>query len=137
MYAASPIFGWLSDAWGTGKTTVLGRVLLAAACLLAGTAGDSVVQITAGLILLGLGWSAAVIAGAALLTSHTETSVRPLVQGFSDMSMSVAGAVGSVIAGVVVWGLSFEALTAVATLALVPVLISVARTRRFTLPSSV
>jgi len=125
MYAASPVFGWLSDRWGAGRTIVLGQGLLALACLLAGTAGDSTMQITAGLILLGLGWSAAVISGAALVTSSSDTDVRPIVQGLSDLMMNVGGAMGGLLAGVIVWAWGFGTLTAIACLALVPVLLAV------------
>ena len=124
MYAASPVFGWLSDTWGAGRTILFGQALLVAACAIAGTAGESMAQITIGLVLLGLGWSASVIAGAALLTSSTDTSVRPLVQGLSDLSMSAAGAMGGLIAGVVVSMWSFGALTALAALAAIPVVLT-------------
>lgn len=127
MYAASPLFGWLSDLWGPGRTILLGQAMLGLACLLAGTAGDSVVRITVGLVLLGLGWSASVIAGAALVTTHTDAEVRPLVQGFSDLSMNAAGALGGLLAGVVVWASNFGVLTAIAAVALIPVIVTVLR----------
>lgn len=127
MYAASPVFGWLSDAWGAGRTILLGQAILLASLATAGTAGDSMVHITIGLVLLGLGWSASVIAGAAMLTSHTDQDVRPLVQGLSDFSMSAAGAFGGLVAGVVVSVWSFGALTTVATLASLVVVVAVAR----------
>ncbi|NLC99006.1 MAG: MFS transporter, partial [Actinomycetales bacterium] len=67
---------------------------------------------------------ASVSAGAALLTSSTDISVRPLVQGLSDLSMSAAGAMGGLIAGVVVSMWSFGALTALAALAAIPVVLT-------------
>ncbi|MFH7321868.1 MFS transporter [Aeromicrobium sp. HA] len=125
MFALSPLFGWLSDRWGPEPTILLGQSVLILACGIAGTAGSSDVQITIGLILLGVGWSMSVIAGAALLTRSAAPEVRPLVQGFSDLTMNLAGAAGGLIAGLVVAVWSFGALTAVATLLTVPVVATV------------
>lgn len=130
MYALSPVMGWLSDKWGAERTILLGIALLLGACAAAGGSGDSITLITLALILLGLGWSAATIAGAALVTSSTELAVRPLVQGFSDMTMNGAGALGSLLAGVVVWALGFAALTVFAAFSLVPVTLIVVRALR-------
>lgn len=125
MYALSPVFGWLTDRWGAQPTILVGQVVLVLACVVAGTAGDSDVQITVGLVLLGLGWSMSVIAGAALLTRSLEPGVRPLVQGFSDLSMNLTGAAGGLLAGVVVALWSFGVLAGVAALLTVPVALGV------------
>lgn len=136
MFALSPLFGWTTDRWGAEPTILLGQAVLILACGIAGTAGDSNVQITIGLILLGVGWSMSVIAGAALLTRSLDASVRPLVQGFSDLSMNLAGAAGGLVAGVVVAAWSFGALSAVATLLTLPVVGAVLLAeRRTTVPS--
>lgn len=125
MYALSPVMGWLTDTVGAEKTILLGQAILALACLVAGLAGGSVLGITVGLTLLGLGWSAAVIAGATMLSTSVDSDVRPLVQGFSDLSMNAAGAVGGLLAGVIVWTWGFGSLTALSTLVLIPVVIAV------------
>lgn len=130
MYALSPVFGWTTDRWGAAPTIIAGQAVLVAACVIAGTAGHSELQITVGLILLGVGWSMSVIAGAALLTRSLESDVRPLVQGFSDLSMNLAGAAGGLLAGLVVAVWSFGALTAVAALLTIPVALGVLATRR-------
>ncbi|MFI5425648.1 hypothetical protein [Aeromicrobium sp. UC242_57] len=65
MFALSPVMGWLSDRWGPDRTILLGQSILLLAVFVAGTSGSSEVQITVGLTLLGIGWSASVIAGAA------------------------------------------------------------------------
>ncbi len=121
MYALSPLFGWMTDTWGAGSTILFGQAVLILACGVAGTSGHSEVQITIGLILLGIGWSMSVIAGAALLTRSVEAEVRPLVQGFSDLSMNLAGAAGGLLAGIVVAVWSFGLLAGVAALLTVPV----------------
>lgn len=122
MFALSPIFGWLTDAWGAQRTILAGQAVLVLACAIAGTAGHSEVQITIGLVLLGIGWSMSVIAGAALLTRSLEPEVRPLVQGFSDLSMNLAGAAGGLLAGLVVALRGFDVLTAVAACLTIPVI---------------
>jgi MFS family permease len=79
MFALSPIMGWLSDRFGPRPTILGGQLVLIAAVAVAGTSGHSDVQITVGLALLGIGWSASVIAGAALVASATDFEVRTLV----------------------------------------------------------
>lgn len=130
MYALSPALGWLADRIGPEFTILLGQAILVAATVLAGTAGHSEARITAGLILLGLGWSASVIAGAALLTRTVEHEVRPLVQGFSDLTMNLAGAAGGLLAGLVVASFGFGALNAAAALLTIPVAVAVLSSRR-------
>lgn len=127
MFALSPVFGWLTDRWGPEPTVLLGQAILILACGIAGTAGTSHVQITVGLVLLGIGWSISVIAGAALLTRSVDPSVRPLVQGFNDLSMNLAGAFGGLLAGLVVAVWSFGALNLVAALLTIPVVLAVLR----------
>lgn len=130
MFALSPIMGWLSDRWGAGQTILLGQSILLLATFVAGTSGHSEGQIMVGLTLLGVGWSASVIAGAALLSASLDASVRPLVQGFSDLSMNLAGAFGGLLAGVVVATTGFGTLNAAAAVLTVPVVALVLSGRR-------
>ncbi|OUZ12692.1 MFS transporter [Aeromicrobium sp. PE09-221] len=135
MYALSPVMGWLTDRVGADATILLGMVTLVIAVALAGTSGHSETRITAGLILLGLGWSASVIAGAALLTHSVEHEVRPLVQGLSDLTMNLSGAAGGLVAGLVVATLGFGALNLAAALLTIPVVVAVLNSRREPTPS--
>ncbi|WP_246065204.1 MFS transporter [Aeromicrobium piscarium] len=130
MYALSPVMGWLTDRIGADTTILLGMSVLVGATALAGTAGHSEPQITAGLILLGVGWSASVIAGAALLTRSVERDVRPLVQGFSDLTMNLAGAAGGLLAGLIVATLGFGILNLATALLTLPVIVAVLTSRR-------
>ncbi|WP_258546576.1 MFS transporter, partial [Microbacterium sp. H6] len=68
MYALSPVFGVLADRWGRLQVVLLGQVLLAGALAFAVFTGTEAWGVMVALILLGLGWSAATVAGAALLT---------------------------------------------------------------------
>ncbi|PRH78677.1 MFS transporter [Streptomyces solincola] len=102
MYALSPVMGWLADRFGRLTVIGLGMGLLSLAALLAGTAGAGHGRTAAGLLLLGLGWSAGMVSGSALLTDSVPQEDRAAAQGLSDLTMNTSAAVGSVVAGVVV-----------------------------------
>lgn len=122
MFALSPVFGWLSDRIGPAPLIVLGQLTLVASTAVAGTAGHSEPQITIGLVLLGLGWSASVIAGAAMLTASVDATARPAVQGVADLSMNLAGAAGGLSAGLMMaWG-GFGPLNAAAATLTIPII---------------
>ncbi|WP_043634048.1 MFS transporter [Nonomuraea candida] len=110
MYVMSPVVGWLADRAGKVPVLILGSALLLAAAALAGTAGHRVWQVTAALVLLGLGWSCGLVAGSALVTESVPIERRPAVQGLSDLLMNVCGATGTIIAGVIVGLLGYGVL---------------------------
>ena len=119
MYALSPVVGWAVDRLGRMPVVLIGLGILGLSCVIAGLApSDSVVQLGIGLFLLGLGWSCTLIAGSAIVTDQTDPDERPSVQGLSDLSMNVAGAVGGALAGLIVMVASYGWLCAAA---LVPV----------------
>lgn len=123
MYALSPLFGWLADRLGRTRMLVAAGVLLAAAAVISSRAAPADTGLlTVGLVLLGLGWSAGLVAGSALLTESVPLRVRPRVQGLSDIAMNVSGAVGGVVAGIVVAGASFAVLGVAAAVVVVPYL---------------
>ncbi|MGW6458087.1 MFS transporter [Streptomyces sp. NPDC055078] len=102
MYAFSPVMGWLTDRFGRLAVIGLTAGLLSLAALLAGTAGSSHTQTAAGLFVLGLGWSAGVVSGSALLTDAVPQPARAAAQGLSDMVMNAAAGIGGVFAGLIV-----------------------------------
>ncbi|MFF8934592.1 MFS transporter [Streptomyces paradoxus] len=102
MYAFSPAMGWLADRVGRITAICLSVAFLAVAALLATTAGTSHTQSMAALFVLGLGWSAGLVAGSALLTDSVPAADRSAAQGLSDLVMSSAAALGTAVAGVVV-----------------------------------
>jgi MFS family permease len=115
MYAFSPLVGWAVDRLGRTAVIVAGCGILLAACALSGLApADNVPVLGAGLFLLGLGWSCTLIAGSTLLTDDVGPVDRPAVQGLSDLSMNVAGALGGALAGIIVMGWSYAVLCAAA-----------------------
>ncbi|MGX9900956.1 MFS transporter [Arthrobacter sp. SA17] len=67
MFALSPVMGWLTDKAGRVQTIALGYLTLVAAVMVSGLGHASTTSVAIGLVLLGLGWSAASIAGSTLL----------------------------------------------------------------------
>lgn len=110
MYALSPVFGVLADRWGRLRVVLLGQALLGGALAFAVFAGTESWGVMVALILLGLGWSAATVAGAALLTEASAPDVRTRRQGRSDSLMSLSAAAGSVLAGVVLSNFQYAGL---------------------------
>ncbi len=121
MYALSPLFGILADRWGRLKVVLLGQLLLAGALGTAIFAGEHPTGVMVALILLGLGWSAATVAGAALLTEATAAALRTRRQGISDSLMSLTAAAGAAGAGVVLSLLGYGGLGAVALVMVVAI----------------
>jgi MFS family permease len=120
MYAFAPVMGWLSDRFGHLRVVLAGVALLLAACLVAGTAGHDSTPLGLGLLLLGLGWSATMVSGSALLSQSMPVDLRPSAQGLSDMLMGLAGASSGAVSGVVVAALGYPMLTLLAALTTVP-----------------
>ncbi|MGW0907768.1 MFS transporter [Streptomyces sp. NPDC002853] len=120
MYALSPLMGWLSDRFGRLSVIGLAVGLLCCAALLAGTAGPSHGQTAAGLFVLGLGWSAGLVSGSALLTDSVPQPARAAVQGLSDLTMNTAAGIGGAAAGLIVARASYGWLNLVGVCVLLP-----------------
>jgi MFS family permease len=127
MFAFSPVMGWLADQAGRIPVVIGGAVALLAAVVLAGTSatGHSA-GLTVGLFLLGLGWSACLVAGSTMLTEAVPLEDRPAAQGSSDLLMGLAAAAGGALAGVVVGTLGYGLLNAGAAVLVVALLLAAA-----------
>ncbi len=135
MYALAPVFGILADRWGRMPTILLGQALLAASLVLAFLGQDSTVAVTFALVLLGLGWSAATVAGAALLTEASDEARRTRRQGLSDTVMSLVGAGGAIAAGVILGWIGYGGLALVVGMGVL-VAVALAPTARSSAPQS-
>ncbi|MCN0154288.1 MFS transporter [Salinispora arenicola] len=120
MYALAPLVGWLADRLGRRAVILGGVALLLAACAIAGTADHHTPQLTVGLVLLGLGWSGTMVGGSTLLSESVPATVRPSVQGFSDLTMGLAGASAAAISGFVMRAAGYPVLTLLAAIVAVP-----------------
>uniref|UniRef100_A0AAU2JKI4 MFS transporter n=1 Tax=Streptomyces sp. NBC_00049 TaxID=2903617 RepID=A0AAU2JKI4_9ACTN len=120
MFAFSPVMGWLADRLGRLSVIGLAAGLLSVAALLAGTAGPSHGQSALGLFLLGLGWSAGMVAGSALLTDSVPQAARAAVQGLSDLTMNTAAGIGGAAAGLVMSQAGYGWLNAIGAGLLLP-----------------
>lgn len=123
MYALSPVFGILADRLGRVPTILLGQVVLAASLVTASFGQESPIAVTIALVLLGLGWSATTVAGSALLTEASAESRRTRRQGLSDFTMSMVGAVGAILAGVVLGMIGYGGLALAVGVAVVAVVV--------------
>jgi len=130
MFAFSPVVGWLADRLGRRPVIFAGIALLLVACGLAGSAGHDVGRLAAGLTLLGLGWSATMVAGSTLVSESVPVELRASAQGLSDLAMGVAGASASAASGVVVGAWGYATLTVFAALATAPLIVLASSSRK-------
>ncbi len=111
MYAFAPVVGILVDRFGRLPMALTGTAILIGSCIIAGTAGPhGTIQLGLGLFLLGLGWSFTLISGSTMVTDAIAAENRPSVQGLSDLVMNVAGALGGILAGLIVVASSYSVL---------------------------
>ena len=129
MFAFAPVFGWLTDRLGRQPVVGAGIALLLAACALTGTAGHEQARLAGGLMLLGLGWSATMVAGSTLLSDAVSGDLRASAQGLSDLVMGLAGASAGALSGVVVEAWGYPVLTLLGAIATVPLIALLAARR--------
>ncbi len=119
MFAFSPVVGMLADRFG--RPPVLGAggsTLLVALLLCASAPAGMSWQVTAGLFLLGLGWSLSMVSASTMVAEHAPLDARTDVQGASDLVMGLTAAVAGALAGIIVGAADYPAL-ALASLLLV------------------
>ena len=129
MYALAPVFGMLSDRVGRIPTILVGQVILLGSLMFTGFGSENELAVVIGLVLLGLGWSAATVAGSTLLSESTIIEKRAARQGVSDLVMSGSGAAGGALAGVVLAFLGYSGLSFVALLLVAGVVARIVLTR--------
>jgi MFS family permease len=125
MFAFAPVFGWLTDRLGRRPVIFAGIALLLTACALAGSAGHHPARLAGGLMVLGLGWSATMVAGSTLLSESVSGELRASAQGLSDLMMGLAGASAGAISGVIVEAWGYPTLALLAALATAPLIVLV------------
>jgi MFS family permease len=81
-------------------------------------------------MVLGLGWSATMVAGSTLLTESIPVELRASGQGLSDLLMGLAGASAGAVSGVIVDAWGYPTLTLLAALATGPLIVLVSFSTR-------
>ncbi|SDS45342.1 MFS transporter [Agrococcus carbonis] len=120
MYALAPVFGWLTDRIGARWVAVGGAAMLAASVGTALALESLLAPVP--LALLGLGWSAATVAGSTIVAGAVPADLRPALQGRSDLVMGLSGAAAGALAGPVLGVVGYAGLN----LATLPVIAAVA-----------
>jgi MFS family permease len=110
MFALSPVFGVLSDRLGRIPTILLGQTMLVFSAVVTAVGSHHHGVVMAGLILLGLGWSASTVSGSALLNDAAPVAHRVRLQGRSDLAMNLAGALGGALSGPVLAFVGYDGL---------------------------
>jgi MFS family permease len=131
MYAASPLFGWLTDRIGPRAVVLVGAALFTASFALGSvdaTAPHSdMSRLMVALGLLGLGWSASIIGGSTLLTQSVAAEARVPLQGSVDAMMNLGAAALAALAGPVLALGGFLAVNVMAACILAPLVVLAVR----------
>jgi predicted MFS family arabinose efflux permease len=130
MYALSPVVGQLADRFGRIPVLLSGQVILLTAAAVSASAGHDETLLVTGLVLLGLGWSFAVVSGSALLAESVGTEAKPGAQGTSDLLMNLAGAGCGAASGALLALVGFTGLNTLAAALTVPVFLLALRAAR-------
>jgi len=132
MFALSPLMGLAADRFGGLPVASAGLGILVVATGLAAFSADSHALTTVGLVLLGVGWSAATVAGSSVIVNAVAPDVRVAAQGVSDTMMSLAGVLGGVLSGLILAAVGYLGLgvaCAVLCIAAIPLLTLLPRRR--------
>ncbi len=120
MYAFSIFSGQLADRWGRGPVILVGASGLILACILA-PISTNLAPLAFSLFLLGLGWNFCYVGGSSLLADQLNHLERAKTQGFNDLLIGLASAIGSFISGLIFAGSGFGVVGLVgAGLAIIP-----------------
>jgi MFS family permease len=97
----------------------------------AALAPDEAHSLTAlALVLLGLGWSACLVAGSTLLSRSVPEDIRTSAQGLSDLTMGAFASIAGTASGPILANLGFHWLAVLCACLLVPVALLALATRR-------
>ena len=122
MYAFSIISGRLADRWGRGPVIMIGSATLVLACI-AATISPDVLPLGVALFLLGLGWNFCYVGGSTLLADQLSPLERSRTQGFNDLLVGFASAVGSLGSGFIFAALGYNTMALIsAAFAIIPLL---------------
>jgi MFS family permease len=100
MFAFSIVSGQLVDRWGRGPVILVGLGTLILSCVLAPLSPE-ILPLAVSLFLLGLGWNFSYVGGSSLLADQLAPGERARSQGFNDLLVGLASALGSLASGLI------------------------------------
>ena len=105
MFAFSILTGKLVDRWGRAPVILSGVGMLLASFVVA-PIDTTTFSLAVALFLLGLGWNFCFVGGSVLLSDQLQPAERSRTQGFNDVFIGLASAVGSYGSGLILaaWG---------------------------------
>ena len=136
MFAFSPLVGRYVDRRGSLPAVQAGAAILVAATLLASAAGLTEWLLFPALWALGLGWNFGLLGGSALLIESVVPGERVAVQGTSDLTMSLCGAVAGFSSGFIRRAVGYHVLADLAAAAALGLFIAAYVSARRTAPPS-
>jgi MFS family permease len=113
MFGFSSVLGSLLDTWGRRAGLMAGLAMLATGVLLS-LAGGGPIPGGSGLVLIGVGWSAAYLGSTALISDLTAPEERGSTLGAADLAAALAAAAGVFGGGILLEATSFRVLAVVA-----------------------
>ncbi|HEY6042729.1 MAG TPA: MFS transporter [Anaerolineae bacterium] len=116
MFAFSVFSGRLADRWGRGPVIMVGALGLAFASIGA-TLSPDVFPLAASLFLLGLGWNFCFVGGSSLFADQLSHAERARTQGFNDLLLGAAAALGSISSGLIFSAVGYNTLGIIAAIA--------------------
>jgi MFS family permease len=124
MYAFSIISGRLADRFGRETVITVGAATMVIASMGARFSPE-VVPMAVALFLLGLGWNFCYVGGSTLLADQLTIAEQSRMQGFNDLLIGAASAVGSLGSGFVFAAVGFRAMGLIgAIVALLPLVLT-------------
>ncbi len=124
MFAFSIISGRLADRFGRGPVIIFGSFTLVLACI-AATLSPDVLPLGIALFLLGLGWNFCYVGGSTLLADQLSPLERARTQGFNDLLVGLASAIGSLSSGYIFSALGYNTMALIASaVAIIPFLMA-------------
>jgi MFS family permease len=100
MFAFSIVSGRLVDRIGRETVILMGSIFLILASVAAGFSSN-ILPLAGALFLLGLGWNFCYVGGSTLLSDQLSTEEQSRMQGFNDLLVGLASALGSLGSGFV------------------------------------
>jgi len=125
MYLPSLVSGWLLAGLGALRMLAIGTCL-EAGCVAFAVSGYQVMNYAAGMIALGVGWNLMFVASTTLLTQTYRPAERFRVQAFNDFCMFGVMATASLLAGLLINSIGWQAMNLLSLLPLLILLCAVA-----------